>query len=115
MASTVASGKKPYSVDFEGIADCDTERSLIAKALVKALEDLEIDNRKIIIYVDDPGLEVILAQGASGQSRAARSIAWERLFLQLQRHDVMIGQWDSGMAVARELQARLDCLLSDLP
>lgn len=115
VATTVASGKKPYTVDFDGMATCSTERSLVAQAFAKALDDLEIDGRKVIIYTDDPGLEVILAQGASGQtSIAAGSTGWKHLFLQLQRHDILVGQWDSGIWAARYLQGRLDALLADL-
>lgn len=115
VASTYADGLKPYCVEFDGIASCEGRKVLILKALTKALEDLEKDNRLIILYVDDVGLAGTIADIIASKpipDSAGSGPTWKRFLFQLGRHDVLMGRFDPSEKQARELRERLDELLS---
>lgn len=116
VASTYATGSTPYCVEFDGIAACSTPRSLIVKALTKALADLERDRGLVELYVDDPELAGTIADVIAPKplpDSAGSGPVWERFLFQLGRHDVLLGRFDPVERNARELLARLDGLLGE--
>lgn len=116
VASTYANGPKPYCVEFDGIAACSTPRSLVVKALTKALADLERDNGLVVLYIDDSELAGTIADIIASKplpDSAGSGPVWERFLFQLGRHDVLLGRFDPVEKNARELLARLDEFLGE--
>lgn len=126
VASTYADGLKPYCVEFDGVAACSGPKSLIIKALTRALTDLDRDGRLVLLYVDDQELAGTIAGIVAPPPEASLSTiapkplpdsagsgpVWERFLFQLRRHDVLLGRFDPTEKQAKALRERLDELLA---
>lgn len=112
--TTVAKAKRTYTVEFESEAPWTTMQTAIMRAVVKALSDLEVDGRRVTIYIpkffQSEEFFATMQQIASGQSpdSAGSGPVWERFLFQLQRHDVTVVAGLPENKHSKSLAIRLD-------
>jgi hypothetical protein len=123
VATTYAKSKRSYSVEFDGIGECSESSSLTFKALLHALNDLDLNDLdaeasgiEINLFIDDPQLADTIANRTPGQipKSAGLGISQE-CFQMLERQKVAVFEFNANSDKrAKELRNRLNAILAEV-